>query len=67
MNATRCINQRFTFKNSSILCLALIFNLNNQRTTVMYTKKMVAGGEKQLVIYYYSFFCSTDTNLLLSA
>ena len=31
----RCINQRFVFKNSGILCLALIFNLSNLKTTIM--------------------------------
>ena len=30
----------FVFKNSSISCLALIFNLNNQRLTVLYAKKI---------------------------
>ena len=29
LNAIRCIDQRFVFKNSRILCLALIFNLKN--------------------------------------
>ena len=43
-NAIRCIDQRFAFKNSRISCLALIFNLNNLRTTVLYAKKSVAGG-----------------------
>ena len=56
LNAIRCINQRFVFKNSSISCLALIFNLNNLRTTVLYAKKSVAGGEILQVIY--SFFFS---------
>ena len=55
-NAIRCIDQRFAFKNSRISCLALIFNLNNPRTIVLYAKKMVAGGEIQLVIY--CFFSS---------
>ena len=31
----RCINQRFVFKNSGILCLALIFNLSNLKITIM--------------------------------
>ena len=39
-NAIGCINQRFVFKNSGILCLALIFNLNNLRTTVLYAQKI---------------------------
>ena len=37
-NAIRCINQRFVFKNSRISCMALIFNLNNPRMTVLYAK-----------------------------
>ena len=37
-NAVRCIDQRFAFKNSGISCLALIYNLNNPRTAVMYEK-----------------------------
>ena len=37
-NAIRCIDQRFAFKNYRISCLALIFNLNNLSTTVLYTK-----------------------------
>ena len=39
--ATRCINQRFVFKNSGISCLALIFNLKNLSTTVLCAKKLV--------------------------
>ena len=50
-NAIRCIDQRFVLKNSRILCLALIFNLNNLRTTVLYAKKSVAGGEIRRVTY----------------
>ena len=39
-NAIRCINQKFAFKNSRTSCLglALIFNLDNQGTTVLYPK-----------------------------
>ena len=36
--AMRCINQRFAFKNSDISCLALIFSLSNQRTTILRAK-----------------------------
>ena len=50
-NAIRCINQRFAFKNSCISCLALIFNLNNLRMTVLYAIKSVAVGEILRVIY----------------
>ena len=38
-NAIRCIDQRFAFKNSGILCLALIFNMSNLRTTILHSKK----------------------------
>ena len=62
--ATRCINQRFVFKNSGISCLALIFNLKNLSTTVLYEKKSVAGGEIRRVVY--SFFRAIDTNQWLS-
>ena len=40
LNAIRCIDQRFAFKNSGSSCLALIFNLNNSRTTNLYTQKI---------------------------
>ena len=46
-NTIKCINERFAFKNSRILCLALIFNLNNLRSTILYAKKR----EKRRVIY----------------
>ena len=38
VNMIRCIDQRFAFKNSCILYLALIFNLKNPRTTILYAK-----------------------------
>ena len=38
-NAIRCIDQGFAFKNSGILCLALMFNLGNPRTTILHAKK----------------------------
>ena len=63
-NAVRCIDQRFAFKNSGISCRALIFNLKNPRTTMLYAKKMVAGCEIQRVIYH--FYQSTNMNQLLS-
>ena len=53
LNALRCINERFAFKNSCISCLALIFKLKNLSITVLYPKKSVAGGEMQQVIYKY--------------
>ena len=45
LNATKCMDQRFAFKNSRISCLALIFNLKNPSMTVLYAKKSVAGGK----------------------
>ena len=44
-NALRFIDLRFALKNFLISCPALIFNLNNPRTTVLYAKKSVAGGD----------------------
>ena len=38
LNVKGFIDQRFAFKNSGISCLALIYNLNNPRTAVMYEK-----------------------------
>ena len=64
-NLIRCIVQRFAFKNSRISCLALIFNLNNPRTTVLLAKKSVTGCEIRRVIY--CFFRVTDTNPWLSS
>ena len=69
-NAIRCIDQKFAFKNSHILCQALIFKLKNPSMTVLlllwllYAKKSVAGGEIWRVIY--CFFQAIDTNLWLS-
>ena len=64
LNAIRCIDQRFVFKNSGISCLALIFNLKNLSTTVLYAKISVAGCEIQRVIY--CFFPEFYTNQWLS-
>ena len=63
-NAIRCIDQRFAFKNSGISCLAMIFNLNNQKTTVWCAKKSVAVGEILRVMY--QFFPDINTNQRLS-
>ena len=52
LNAIRCINERFVVE---ISCLALIFNLSNPRTTVLYAKKLVAGGKIQRRIYCFFF------------
>ena len=53
LNAISCIDQRFEFKNSRISCLAVIFNLKNPSTTVLYAKKSpaVEGGEIGQRIY----------------
>ena len=51
-NAVRCI-KRFAFKNSRISGMALIFNLNIPRTTVLYAKKLVAGGEIRRVRFFH--------------
>ena len=65
-NAIRCIDQRFAFKNSRISCLALIFNLKNPSTTVMYAKKLVAGGEIGRVIYRFFRALAINMNQWLS-
>ena len=51
-NVIRCINKRFVFKNSVILCLALIFNLSNPRTTILHA---VPSCEIQWVMYSFSW------------
>ena len=53
-NAIWCIDQKFAFKNSCISCLALIFNLNIPRMTILYAG--IAGCKIQ----------HTDMNLWLS-
>ena len=52
-NAIRCIDQleRVAFKNSRILCLALIFKMKNPSTTVLYAKKSNASGDIRRLIY----------------
>ena len=40
-NAIRCIDKRFAFKNSGIACLALIYNLSYQRSTILHPKKQL--------------------------
>ena len=65
LNAIRCINQRFAFKNSGISCLALIFNLNNPITTVLHAKKLVAGCEMQNMGHI-PFFLAINMNQWLS-
>ena len=56
---------RFAFKNSGILCVALILKLKNPSTAVLYAKKSVAGGEILQVLY--RFFKEIDMNLWASA
>ena len=63
-NAIRGIDQRFSFKNSGISCLALIFNLSYPRTKILHAKKAVADCERLQLIY--RFFQHTDTNPWLS-
>ena len=48
------INQRFAFKNSCFLRLALIFNLNYPRATVLYTKNwlQVAKFDKGCTVFF---------------
>ena len=63
-NTIKCIDQRFAFKISRISCLALTYNLNNPRTTVLYAKNSVAGGEIRRFIH--RLFRAIDTNQWLS-
>ena len=56
----RCVN---AFKNSGISCLALIFNLTNQKTKILHAKKAIPGCEK--LRFMYPFFRQID-NLWLS-
>ena len=65
-NAIKCIDQRFAFKNFAISCLALIFNLKNPSTTVLYAKKLVAGGEIGRVIYRFFRALAINMNQWLS-
>ena len=46
-NAIRCIDQRFSFKNSGISCLALILKLNNPRTIILF-----AGVAGQWLVFF---------------
>ena len=62
LNVIRPINQIFVFKNSGILCLALIFNLNNQRMTILYAGPRVAGCKLLQVIYQSVTDYVTDMN-----
>ena len=55
-NAIRCIDQRVVFKNSRISRLALIFNLKNPSTTVLYAKHSVADGKIRWFMYLFFFY-----------
>ena len=57
LNVIRCIYQRFSFKNSGISCLALIFNPSNQRTTILQAKNGF-----QVARYYDSSFLPIRTH-----
>ena len=37
-NAITCIDKRFVVKDSGRSCVALIFNLSNQKTTILHAK-----------------------------
>ena len=63
-NAISCIDQRFAFMNSRISCLALIFNLKNLRTTVLYAKKI--GYRWRNTTSHNRFFQKIDTSQWLS-
>ena len=41
LNAIRCIDQSISFKNSGVVCLALIFNLSYPRLTILHAKKQL--------------------------
>ena len=51
-NTLRHIDQMFAFKNYGILCLALIFNLNNLRTTILYAGLQVAKYNKAYTAFF---------------
>ena len=60
------IDQRFASKNSGISCVALIFNLNHLRTTILYAKRISCRFQNRTSHYLshiHFFFQSTDTNL----
>ena len=54
LNAIRCIDQRFEFKNTGIACLALMFNLSYLRLTILHAKKQLQVA-KHLKLYDESY------------
>ena len=55
LNAIRCTDQRLAFKNSGILCLALIFILSNLRMTILHSNRRLQIA--RLYSQYTVFFC----------
>ena len=55
LNVKRFIDQRFVFKNSGILCLALLFNLSNLRNTILLSKSCCRLRNTSSYIPF--FFC----------
>ena len=60
LNAIRCINHRFAFKNSCIACLALILNLSYPRSTILHAKKLLQVAKH---ILFFLDFVSGDLAL----
>ena len=62
-NAIRCINQCFEFESSVFLCLTLIYNLSNLRTTILHSKKQLQDQYRlQNTWTNIHFFLQTDKN-----
>ena len=61
LNAIRCIDTRFVFKNYGILCLALLFDLSNLRMTILHAKKLVqvARYNKVMSTFFSSYLICT--------
>ena len=53
LNEIRCIDQRFAFKNSSISCLASIFNLSHLRMTNSVESRPGPGLSFSLLYFIY--------------
>ena len=51
-NVIKCIDQRFAFTNSGISCLALIFNLSNQGTTILSCTQKDAKTDDWLTVFF---------------
>ena len=61
--AIRCINQKFVFKNSGISCLALIFNLSNPRTTILFEKNRFKVARYDESLLSHLRFSSIDRSI----